>query len=527
MLTEKLYIKSISHPDILKQIISEYTHLFYKSYNNLELLEDKDFIEASCKGYIDKSIYDFAKKDVLSKYKKFVKDQEKKKKQIIELEEYLYDSENFKTKKELKVKYKLINKLATLKRNLGKNITFGGKELLRSITTISQRQEKTKEDLALLEKYKKEFTKKRKVGLYLIGRACEGGNRKIDFDINNKRIILKVNRDTHIEISLTGYGKKQKKLIEKLQNCADNDLTPLTVIITETHVHISYDEEFIHGYAFNDIDCKKEQKLHDDKEKKKEIYIKYKKEQEERKSIGKIKNRYLSVDLNPQYIGYTIFDKTEDGEQKFIVTEYIDLTRLSYNHKLASHDLKKIKQNNKRKYEIKEAWKYIFELAKHYKVSHFVMEDLDFSKNKFKDNLFSKEFNKKKNNLWYRTLTVQLINKWCNILGLLLNDKVVPSYSSFIGNMVYSFPDPVSAAAEIGRRGMSMYIKGYSIYPDLERINQEKLTYLLGENLSEKGTSWKQLYVIISSLRYRNPLKYDGLIVKNLYSNKSKVKVCS
>jgi len=74
---------------------------------------------------------------------------------------------------------------------------------------------------------------------------------------------------------------------------------------------------------------------------------------------------------------------------------------------------------------------------------------------------------------------------------------------------------------------MLMYIKDYSIYPELERINQEKLTYLLGENPQSEGSSWKQLYAIISLLRYRNPLFYDGLTVRNLCSNKSKLKICA
>lgn len=526
MLTEKLHIKSISNLNILQDIISNYTNLFYKLYNNLELLDDKDFIEESCKNYIDKTIYEFCKRDVLSKHKKYLKDQQKKVKQIKEIEEHLSEN-NFKTKKELRLKYNLINRLARLKRNLGKNITFGGKNLHRSITKLSQRLNKTEKDYQLLAKYKKKFKENRKLGIYLIGKACEEGNRKVDFDLKHNKINLKINKNTHIEITLNGYGKKQKRLIERLQYCADESLMPLTVRVTETHVHISYDEEFLNGYSFNNIECSKEQKTTDDKDVKNQIYIKYKREQDERKAVGKVKNRYLSVDLNPQYIGYTIFDKTEDGEQDFILTEYIDLTKLSIDKNLASHDLRKIKQNNKRKHEIKESWNEIFKLAKHYKVCHFVMEDLDFSKKKFKDKLNAKEFNKKTNNLWHRTLTKQLIIKWCNILGIKLNDKVSPIYSSFIGNMIYNFPDPVSAAAEIGRRGMLMYIKGYSIYPELERINQEKLNYLLGENPQSEGSSWKQLYAVISLLRYRNPLVYDGLVVRNLCSNKSKVKICA
>ena len=68
--------------------------------------------------------------------------------------------------------------------------------------------------------------------------------------------------------------------------------------------------------------------------------------------------------------------------------------------------------------------------------------------------------------------------------------------------------------------------KGFTIYPDVFRINQEKLNYLLGENINIEGISWLQLYSKISLLRYRNP-RISGKIDKNLKSKKSRIKIIS
>lgn len=130
------------------------------------------------------------------------------------------------------------------------------------------------------------------------------------------------------------------------------------------------------------------------------------------------------------------------------------------------------------------------------------------------------------NNLWHRTLTTQLINKYCNENGIILLN-IEPYYSSFIGNMVYQEYDCISASIELCRRGMNKYIKGYSLYPSLKSINQEKLIYLLGENVCRDG-SWINLYNLISysGLRYRNK-SVNGLSVNSLQSRKSKIKILS
>ena len=100
---------------------------------------------------------------------------------------------------------------------------------------------------------------------------------------------------------------------------------------------------------------------------------------------------------------------------------------------------------------------------------------------------------KQTKNLWHRTLTTQLILKHCNIIGLNLIE-VNPIYSSFIGNMIYHYFDPISSSLEIGRRGATKYTKGSSVYPLLSGINQEKLDYLLGENISKISDCTKYRY---------------------------------
>ena len=351
-----------------------------------------------------------------------------------------------------------------------------------------------------------------------MGRACEGGNRKISFNLKNNEIVFKPNRNDRINLSFYS-GKKQDITLAKIQQFADNKLIPLTVRIDNSYIYITYDEELFHGYSFNEKECKAEQKLHINKEVKKNIYIKWKNEQKERKGYNKVKNRYLAVDLNPKYIGLSILDKT-DNDFKVIYTEGIDLSKLSLKLSLSSSDSKQVKQNNKRKHEIKEVWKYIFNVCRHYKVSNFVMEDLNFKVENV--NSKNKELNKQVKNLWYKGLTINTIKKRCNEMGLNHID-VNPIYTSFIGNMIYSYFDPISASIEIGRRGIYRYKKGYNIYPDIARINQEKMNYLLGENVVVNGLSWKQLYSIISVLRYRNPAK-AGLRDRYLYNKKSKIK---
>jgi len=543
MLTIKLKIKECLQAEIIDQYCSDYTGLFYTLYNHFDLIDD-DYIKSLLNNSVlDKSMFDCCISDVKTKLKQHEATKEKKSKKIIDIQKCL-DNNEFKTKKEKRKKYNLINNLARIKRNINNNITFGGKALQREITKLHLNIYKTELQLTKIDikstdykkflEYKKElierlglkkleFTSKRKLGIYLIGRACEKGNRKIDFDLINNKITFKPSRDFKIDITFKTNGKKQKNKLIKIQEMSNLNLMPVTIRLSNEYIHLSYDEELLNGYEFNQLDCKKEQLLALSKESKKEIYIKHKNEQNDRKKVGKLSNRYMAVDLNPKFIGLSIFDDIND-EQKLIHVQCFILSELSTKLSLSSSDKKQVKQNDKRKHEIKEVWKQIFMMCKHFRVYNFVMEDLDFKDKQSKDTV-GKELNKQTKNLWHRTLTTNLITKYCNENGL-NKIEVNAAYSSFIGNMIHTFFDPISSSIEIGSRGMNKFKKGSSIYPCMNLINQEKLFYLLGENINTTQDNWIQLYRKTNQLKYRNMLlKDDVLIDYHLGNCKSKVRI--
>jgi len=93
-----------------------------------------------------------------------------------------------------------------------------------------------------------------------------------------------------------------------------------------------------------------------------------------------------------------------------------------------------------------------------------------------------KKFNKLVNNLWNRNTLINNLTKRCNIFNIKLL-KVLPNYSSFIGNFLYrslNLPDMILASIELGRRAYEYYnqyisrskeIKKNIIQPDIKLFN--------------------------------------------------------
>ena len=235
--------------------------------------------------------------------------------------------------------------------------------------------------------------------------------------------------------------------------------------------------------------------------------------------IGKIPERYMAVDLNPQYIGVSICDKTNSG-MNILVTRCYDLSMLSSKLKLSSTDKNQIYQNNKRKYELSIVWNAIFNLAKHYKVSTFVMEEL-----KLKNDLSNTEANRKVRGIWHRTQTKNLITKYCNMLGIKLLE-VNPAYSSFIGNIQHDFFDPVNASLEICRRGIHKFEKN-SFYPQMTQRDMSTMSSLARDaKCSNDAKLWTKTWVKSyeffknAGLRYRNGLsEFVKLFKLNSYKS--------
>jgi len=314
----------------------------------------------------------------------------------------------------------------------------------------------------------------------------------INFNLINLSITYKPNRSAKVKIDFY-CGKNQKKILSRLQESILTNPQPITVTINSEYIIITYDESKLNGTAFDLVEVNRLRKKANSEIEKKEIYKTLVKQHELDLLKGKLENRIASIDLNPNNIGFSIVDYTDT--QRIVFTKCYDLTFL--NKKSGKSSDNNSYQVSKRKHEICEIYKDMFQLCKHFKVSKFSIEDLNF-KPKVENN--STEFNRQTKNIWNRTLQTNLVQKYCNQLGIKLL-KVLPMYSSFIGNMVYDYYDPISSSIELGRRGFYKYEKG-KLYDSLSRINQEKLCYLLGENVELE--SWKEIYSKVKDLPYRN-----------------------
>jgi hypothetical protein len=87
--------------------------------------------------------------------------------------------------------------------------------------------------------------------------------------------------------------------------------------------------------------------------------------------------------------------------------------------------------------------------------------------------------------------------------------EVNPCYSSFIGNMIYDYIDPINASIEIGRRGIFKYKKD-SFYPKLTStiLNTMKTKFSRDVLDIKDGDNWMNIYQEVkkSGLRYRATL---------------------
>jgi hypothetical protein len=479
----------------------QYSSLFRKVYSNAELMEDKIFKKECVERYdlLDAATYDNIKIQVRMKYSQM---EAFKKKKIELFEQYNNEIKNLSSKKQTKKRIRdlfyLRKKAENLKANIEKDgdIVFGGKATLRKVVYNKNMFNKTKDDLYDHQyiKYLNKYRLNRILPYYFVGNSCERGNRKFDFDFVNRTVTFKPDRKNHFIIKVRP-GKKQEKILLRLQAMADRREIALTVSLTTKKIVITYDNELLNGYAFNDKECKAEQAVlgKDQKEQRKGIWLKHKIEQEERKLEGKIKDRFSAIDMNPEYIGLTIRNKKE-----ILFTKCYDLTKL----------VKDMKHNDTTeiKYNIAHIFKDIFKHADHYKVVYFTTEDLSFEHNQQN----SKKMNRKTMVAWCRTFQKNLISKYCENTGI-THLQPNAAYSSFVGNLLYPYFDPIAASAEMARRGMIFKkILTEDWYPAINKLRLDNLnlkTYV--PDLESGNLTVSSLFDTFRSrnLRYRRLTK--------------------
>jgi len=362
------------------------------------------------------------------------------------------------------------------KKSGNEKVIFGGKDNFYN---------KTKGKIS-----KEEYRYKRLMPLCSQGNVIKKGNPLFKLDIiDNNQIIFKLNRNRHIILELPKLRDNIKEELYKLQELnkvkQGEKGYKFTVRLDLDNIYISFEEfknEPTELYDPADLD----------------------------------ENRCLGIDMNPENIGISILENEEIiYAQEFSLSQIFDEI---FKEKLSSDSPKMKYFHNKLNHETIEICKSIVELAKRYKCKTVFIEDLRFKK--ATSNRFS---NRKIKNLWKKNLFVKNLTKRLKEDGINLYE-INPKYSSFIGNMMYDYTDPINASIEIARRGYEVVIKDNSkgFFPDLVVKHRWK-------EMATAYTDWEEFFAEIKNqkLRYRVSLdecKHKYRVFQQNSTRKSMVK---
>lgn len=389
---------------------------------------------------------------------------------------------------------------------------------------------------------KEELTESMLHPIYIIGESAHHGNRfcwiekeevvdeetgEIEsvfyFDLSFDRI--KKSKSTHIKIRIDNKcSYNYKKLIElfyELDKNKDKCPIALTYTISKDKLCITYNES--------------------------ELYKNH--------HIERIPNRVMSIDNNPNYLGWSIVDWYSSSEYKIIQSgvysikeindEWFALNSLK---NISSDNERRIDNHNKREHEIFEITHNLIHKANYYKCSLFGIEDLSIVST---DRILGQNLNALCNNLWLRNNMFNNIHKLCNMYNIKCLD-INCKYSSIYGNIIFrkdKLSDPINASLEVGRRTYEFYnqyiiktkeIQHNIIKPvgsDFKKSITEALEAfrLHNENCADKQTMFAkfmtdttdlyELYLVLkkTGTPYRVPIKQND--VSRFLSPKSKVNV--
>jgi hypothetical protein len=343
---------------------------------------------------------------------------------------------------------------------------------------------------------KEDYKKRKLLNLLSVGEFNYYGNRKFALCIKENKVVCKLNRKTHFDIILPKLRKNYLNYLIKLEEQCNEKKMPFQVEINDKYIHISFEESLLAE----------------------KIYY-HKKE-----------NRIMSLDLNPNYIGYSIVDWKTEANYKIVNTGVLSLEELNskeFELKQLKYELKKqgfdgsertalIKNklkssSNKRKFEVVEICKRLVNTAKSHNVETFSIEKLVMPS---KENHKGKKFNRLVNNLWCRNLLVSNLKKRFKVFDMGVQE-VQSQYSSFIGNLIYKkhqLPDMINASLEINRRTfcfIKMYIKkevpikkGAIVFPDWE-TNKDTACGSMEEETGCVFSGWKKLYSYFKNLKLK------------------------
>lgn len=366
------------------------------------------------------------------------------------------------------------NAKAIYQLNKEKKVIFGGKKLFldRVNNKISR----------------EEFQLKKLLPLYSVGEAVQKGNRLFTI-INESDILFKPCRDVKINLRLNSVGNNYKKKLNQLIKLQNAKQIPISYKLGLEYIHIIFDNSKIESSFYRTK-----------------------------------KNRAIAIDMNPNYLGYSIVDWKSESEYRIIDKGVFDISLINKkenNLKCSSDNKRKLYINNKRDYELIKIAHKLFDLTKHYRCEVFAIEKLDM---RTRDLNKGRRLNRLVNNQWNRNKFINVLKKLLNGSSTILID-VEPAYSSILGNLIYreeGLPDMILSSIEIGRRGIefqNQYLldikecKKNIIQPDFDLV-KERISKSLEElNIQSQFQNFQELYSILkkSKVKYRFLLENSNI----------------
>ena len=146
---------------------------------------------------------------------------------------------------------------------------------------------------------KEEFLKKRLLPIYSIGQANRNGNRL--FEIKNKtEVLFKPDKHNHIVLNLKDIGNKRIKMLNILKELQFTKTVPITYSLDTEYIYISVDNSAFEKHVYKTI-----------------------------------KDRVMAIDINPEFIGWSVTDWSDTG-YRIVTSGLISIQPLNNKHKALS-----------------------------------------------------------------------------------------------------------------------------------------------------------------------------------------------
>ena len=352
---------------------------------------------------------------------------------------------------------------------------------------------------------KYEFLNKRLSKLFIIGEANQHGNRVVVINEDLESFTFKPTLKDKIVLSVNGRYKRYKSILNKLYHLQQDKQISITYQLDNEYIYLTYDETLLNQYV----------------------------------EYQPIKNRIFAIDLNPNYIGWSVVDWKNSSKFEVIKSGVIsikDINDIDFRLKSKSSDSKeRIYINNKRTFETYEISKLLVNTAKYYRCEVFGLEELNIKSN---DRDKGKHYNKLVNNVWNRNKLVNNIKKRCDIYSIIVM-LVKPNYSSFVGNFLFrdlKLPDMTLASIEIGRRCYEFKVQYIDktedkrkniVLPNVDDFNDRYIKSLEEFNIPGEIKDLVGVYNFLKKSKSRYRLSLDDLThleFSRCFSNRSKVK---